>query len=202
MNSENTEHKKLPWPIIIMLGMLALVIGLGLILSPKSEADKLWWINLLGTTNNGTLLNPPVQIASEDLTIGGVSWAAFDTEVFKLVVISEGVCDQSCQDMLHSTRQVHVRLNRDYEDVERGFLLIGSTVDQAESIVSDLPGYSVLDPAIGALLERLSDTNIPALSDGPVLVMIDPENRAMMAYTEEHSGAEILEDIEHLLELR
>lgn len=202
MTPENTEDKKLPWPVIIMLGMLGLVIGLGFILSPKSESDKLWWVNLLGTTNQGILLNPPVQIVPEDiLTYEGSSWNAFDAEVFKLVFINQGSCDQSCTEMLQSVRQLHVRLNRDYEDVERGLLLLDSDIDQAQRLVSDLPGYSILNPSTSALLERLNATNIPALDDGPVLVMIDPENRAMMAYTKEHSGSEMLEDIEHLLEL-
>jgi len=203
MSMENTDERRLPWPIIIMLGMLALVIVLGLILSPKSEADKLWWVNLLGTTNNGILLNPPVQLVAEDIvTDEQIPWAAFEADVFKLVVVSQGDCDQTCLDMLRSVRQVHVRLNRDYEYVERGVLLAGATIDRARQVVSDFPGYSVFEPSSARLLERLRNTNIPELTAGPVLVMIDPENLAMMAYTKDHSGSGMLEDIEHLLELR
>ena len=203
MSTENLNERKLPWPIIIMLGMLALVIGLGLILSPKSEADKLWWVNLLGTTNKGVLLNPPVQLAPEDIVADeGAHWPALEAEVFKLVVVSQGSCDQSCMDMLRSVRQVHVRLNRDYEKVERGFLLAGATTEQARQLVSDFLGYAVVEPDSSKFLERLSDTNLPDLNAGPVLVIIDPENRAMMAYTKSHTGSEMLEDIEHLLELR
>lgn len=204
MTQENTEAKanKLPWPVIIMLGMLTMVIGLGFFLSPKSETDKLWWVNLLGTTNYGILLNPPVPVSVNEIqTSEGQPWSAFDNDTFKLVVINEGDCEEACQDMLLSTKQLHVRLNRDYEDVERAFLPKGIFVEQAQGLVAELDDYTLLNPNQSKLLQDLSTTNIPALNEGPVLLMIDPANLAMMAYTKEHTGSEVLEDLEHLLEL-
>lgn len=202
MMEEKSEVKNLPWPVIIMIAMLALVIILGLILSPRSEGDKLWWVNLLGTTNNGVLLNPPVEIDAGNVrTADGVPWAALENETFKLVVINSGSCSDACQEMLFSARQLHVRLNRDYEDVERGFFATDLSSESAAEFIADLPDYTLLSKAGTTLLEDLRATNIPALSDGPIMVMIDPSNLAMMAYTQEHTGSEVLQDLEHLLEL-
>lgn len=203
MNEQSTDEKRLPWPVIIMLSMLAFVIGLGFLLSPSSEQDKLWWVNLLGTTNYGTLLNPPVEIESEQLIeLEYGPWAALAHPTFKLVVTNQGDCAEACQEMLYSVRQLHVRLNRDYEDVERGLLLVDQfDQDQTEQVMLKLPDTALLTPSSSELLESLTATNMPSLEDGPVLVMIDPSNLAMMTYTSEHTGSEILEDLEHLLEL-
>lgn len=203
MNEQSTDENKLPWPVIIILSMLAFVIGLGFLLSPKSEHDKLWWVNLLGTTNYGTLLNPPVEIGSETIVERGLGpWAALTHPTFKLVVANQGDCAEACQEMLYTVRQLHVRLNRDYEDVERGLLLVDQfDQDQTEQVMLKLPDTALLTPSSSELLQSFTATNMPSLEDGPVLVMIDPSNLAMMTYTPEHSGSEILEDLEHLLEL-
>lgn len=201
MTSDAVKTSK-PWPIIIMLGMLALVIGLGLVLSPKTEEGKLWWIDFLGTTNHGILLNPPLEFAQGDLlSEDGSPWEGFLEPTFKLVVMNRGNCDQRCRDMLESTRQLHVRLNRDYADVSRGFLHLDLPVHDARTLTAHLPDYELLKLGRQDLLELFATTNMPALSEGPVLGMISPLNIMMMAYTSDHSGSEVLEDLEHLLEL-
>jgi len=202
MSDETEAKNNIPWPVVIMLSMLFGVIGLGLLLSPSSEQDKLWWVNLLGTTNHGVLLNPPVEVSAEDiLSTNDQPWEALQNNTFKLVVLNSGVCDTRCQEMLRSVRQVHVRLNRDYSDVERGYLPVNSDRESAEELLQELPDYALLRAGGSELLEGLSQTNIPAIGEGPILLMIDPAKLAMMAYTAEHTGSEILEDLEHLLEL-
>lgn len=201
MTEEAVKAEK-PWPIIIMIGMLALVIGLGLVLSPKTEEGKLWWIDFLGTTNKGVLLNPPLELAQDDL-LGedGSPWEGLLEPTFKLVVINRGDCDQRCQDMLDSTRQLHVRLNRDYADVSRGFLHLDLPVHDARTLTAELPDYELLKLGRQELLDAFATTNIPPLSEGPIIGMISPLNILMMIYDSSHSGSDVLEDLEHLLEL-
>lgn len=208
MTQDQQPKTGAPWPIIIMLSMLGLVLGSGFILSPKTEEDKLWWIEFLGTTNHGILVNPPVELSPGDLLSSEAPlesseapWSAFDQPTFKLVVLNVGDCDSRCQDMLRSTRQLHVRLNRDYKDVERGFLALSLDTELASSYVEDLPDYTLLKMGNAELLDRLAGTNIPTPEKGPLLLMINPLNIIMMAYTSDHTGSEVLEDLEHVLDL-
>ena len=197
----NQDTKRLPWPVIIMLSMLGLVIGLGFVLSPTSEEEKLWWVNFLGTTNHGQLLNPPVQLAENSLrSLDGEPWIALKNETFKLVVMTNGACNTKCETMLHGVRQLHVRLNRDYDDVDRGWYALGIDSAKALQQVEKEPGYEVLMPEY-SLLSEFADTNLPTIENSPILLMIDPMNLAMMSYDSTHSSSEILEDLEHLLEL-
>jgi len=200
---ENSHSKPgKPWPVLIMLSMLAFVLLAGYILSPKTEDGKLRWVDILGTTNHGTLLNPVVELNVEDiLTQDGRSWSAMNNATFKLLVINHGRCEESCQDMLYSTRQLHVRLNRDYKDVERGFLNVDVPFEEAAKQVAELPDYALLTLDNSRLFDGLSATNIAPLNDSPILLLINPINIGMLAYTAEHSGSEVLEDLEHLLEL-
>lgn len=201
MTQVTSKNKKLPWPPIIMLSMLAFVIGLGLILRPTSEDGKLWWVDFLGTTNHGVLLNPPVQLPEDAFrSLDGEPWTALENETFKLVVMTSGACDSDCETMLHGVRQLHVRLNRDYDDVDRGWYALGIDTSKAKEYIEKEPGYEMLIPEY-SLLSKFADTNLPPVEDGPILLMIDSLNLAMMSYDSTHTGSEILEDLEHLLEL-
>ncbi|MEQ9210012.1 MAG: hypothetical protein RLN96_09255, partial [Pseudomonadales bacterium] len=61
-NSPEDPVKNKPWPLYIIVGMVFGVIVLGYLLAPRTEEGKLAWIEILGTTNNGTLMNPPVEV--------------------------------------------------------------------------------------------------------------------------------------------
>jgi len=53
MSDSTTQQTKTPWPVIIMVSMLAVVIIAGFLLRPQSEDQKAFWLDLLGTTNHG-----------------------------------------------------------------------------------------------------------------------------------------------------
>ena len=202
MTQEQTSKQGKPWPVIIMLSMLLFVFIAGYVLSPRTEDGKLWWVDILGTTNHGILLNPVVELSDGDLlTESGVQWPAMNNSTFKLVVINRGSCEQRCQDMLHSTRQLHVRLNRDYKDVERGYLFMDASVEAATEAISEWPDYSLLKLGNTRLVDGLAATDISISDESPILLLINPINIGMLVYTAEHSGSEVLEDLEHVLEL-
>lgn len=196
----DTTAKHNPWPLYIIIGMVAFVLVSGYLLSPRTEEGKLAWINLLGTTNNGILLNPPTQVVSgQILDDQGQDWGALEDNTWKLLVLSPNGCLEACQNRLAELHAMRIRLNRDASR-----LTIGLLTNPHQGATKFIDGYDDINNLnIGAegLLLKLESTNMPALSEGPVTLLMNPVDVFMMAYGSEHTGIDILADFEHLLDL-
>ena len=114
-----------PWPLIIMLGMVFSVIAAGFFLVPKTEEDKLRWLSILGTNNYGELMNPPVALTGKLLDTQGNIWSADEEVPWKLVLVNQGICEQTCQELADVVARVHMRMNRLSPDIKRGYLQVG-----------------------------------------------------------------------------
>ena len=89
--TEQAQQK--PWPLYIIIGMVFGVMVLGWSLSPKTEEGKLAWIEILGTTNHGELLNPPVEIqAGQLLDVEGKPWEVLEGNTWKLLLVAADSC--------------------------------------------------------------------------------------------------------------
>ncbi len=198
--NKTTNHLETnkPWPLYVIVGMVMGVLVLGYLLAPKTEEGKLAWIEILGTTNNGTLLNPPVEVSpGQILSLDGQSWAAMDDNTWKMVLLVQDDCGETCINRMKELNAMRIRLQRDAEELTLGLL-----VPDAEH----LPGVPVADDIhelqLGgaALLENLNQTNIVDWQQ-PTVLLMNPIDVIMLAYMPENSGVEILEDFEHLLKL-
>jgi|GEM_PF-1260686 len=192
------KHK--PWPLITIIGMVAFVLLSGYVLSPKTEEQRLAWVTFLGTTNQGTLLNPPTEInAGQIVDSAGNPWQAMEDNTWKLLVLNEGVCADACVDRLDELHAMRIRLHRDADRLTVGLLATEPQV-LPEAVVEyhDINNLHIND---AALLVALEQTNMPRLAEGPVVLMINPIDVFMMSYGAENTGGQMLEDFEHLLDL-
>lgn len=101
-------------------------------------------------------------------------------------------CEAACQEWLYLSRQVHIRLHREADKVQRAFWS---------------PNPEVLDRDEHPLIEVFShpDDGLPILpegvspADGPFVYIVDRMGTFALRYDESHEGSDLLDDIKHLI---
>lgn len=150
-----------------------------------------------GTVNNGALLEPPPAL--EELaprTREGEPWTLAERPVrWRLLIPGGGECEGACRDNLYLTRQVHTRLADDAERVERVYLLTDDRLDASTAgfMAREHPGLS---------FARVAPEALEALPSGvrsDHYFLMDPGGFVIMAYSPDHSGGELLDDLKQLL---
>ena len=109
-------------------------------------------------------------------------------------------CNESCQNNMYTTRQVHIRLGEKSERVER--FALNAANDIGQRLYDDLKKEHPLlklenvDPAVWKMWVQ----DIPELEQAEqhVYLLVDQEGVAMMAYTNQH-GNDLLKDIKRAL---
>ena len=187
------------WLIILMV---AGVFAGGFVLIPSNEEDKARLLNLLGTSNKGVLLMPAVPIAGLASTREDKSWRWAELKPkWRLVLPIANGCDQACRDMLYTSRQVHIRLDKKAHRVGRVLLNLGSPLDE-ETLVF-LQREHVYLKLVSADLKDFADLLEPTNADWQErvsrLFVLDQRGDLMMFYTPEHNGGDILADLRHLI---
>lgn len=201
MSENTTQQSKTPWPVIIMVAMLASVIIAGFLLRPHNEEQKAFWLELLGTTNHGELMNPPLEVEPGFLqNLDGSAWANLDDGKWKLVVVNSGACETQCEELIYLARQVHLRLNRRAPMLERVLLNFGETGLNIEQLEESYPELHQLQANKDSYSAWIAGSNLEG-AQGPVMLLINPINVMQMFYTDSHDGNGLLEDLEHLMKL-
>lgn len=146
------------------------------------------------TTNKGTLVHPPVSAAPLETT------TPLPEGKWTLLVPAGEVCDDTCQHALYLARQVNVALGKDQDRVERALLVSGSQVEPAfhELLTKQYP-----DMAVRYYPSDVVDNALAPIIGGKALngyiFIADPKGNIMMFYSPEHTGNDILKDLQHLL---
>lgn len=158
------------------------------------------------TVNKGELILPATSMESlEVLNREGQSedWLQTPSAGFKwrLIVMGDGRCHATCEAQIYKARQVHKRLADKARRVERIYLSTASQIEPtfAELLQSEYPRMSIglVDPAT---VEKLfAATNQTDVMDGEKILVVDQQGYAMMSYSEQHTGGEMLDDIKRLL---
>lgn len=121
-------------------------------------------VSTLGTSNNGTLVTPPRQITPVRFTDDvGAAFAWQDLEPrWTMVIINRGaVCNNTCQQRLYLTRQLHIALGKEFNRVQR--VLLTDNLPQAVSLAS----------APGQVTDELTD-HLASQHQGLVPLVMDP----------------------------
>lgn len=176
---------------------------------------------LLPTTNKGVLVNPVLDVAQLGLRNGagepaylpfevlveGVSPEDYDARPWQLLYIGAPECDDTCVDRLYFLRQLHVRLGREFERVERVYVQASDEpgplpAATAAYISEQQPDMKVVYAGATALKNQLR----PTVPDGvdPVtqhyIYVVDPLGNVMLYFTPENTPEEILSDLDTLLD--
>lgn len=155
-----------------------------------------------GTTNRGTLLQPPVNVdAIELIDASGNRWAYPAEAEWTIINLTPADCNDACRETVWVTRQVRTGFGRDAERVQRVLLVPGTPLDPdfATYLEQEHPGLTVLQvaqPAVTAWLGIAS--GVDPFAAGHVY-LADPDGFVMMHYEPGQPGADILKDMRFLL---
>lgn len=188
--------KKNPWPLIAILAitLVPLIAAYVAYFTGMGVPDD--------TVNEGELLSPAKNVA--DILAGAEGdIPEFSNNLkWRLFIPIPEHCGGACQQNLYITRQVHIRLAEKGERVERFAVNIG--VDQGadflQQIMAEQPGLRNFVVASAAWHEWLRGTNVPGdLVDGHYYILVDQVGFAMMFYTTQHDGNQLLKDLKRVL---
>lgn len=185
----------------IMLGSLFLVVIASTLLFRAAVLGHVDLPKLLGTRNHGTLLQPPQAIA--DLPLRTTDGTPFDyaalPKQWNIVLPVEAHCDERCQQMLYTTRQLHVALGK-YADRVRRFLITPDYPLDAEfeKLLAEHPKLTVLVADRAQFDQYFGRAGLQPLRDRQYFI-VDPDGWTMMYYPDQQNGKEVMADLKFLL---
>ena len=180
---------------LVPFGLMAIAaIVYGLVMQGKLS---------LGSTNQGDLIQPPKQMAEIALydEAGELTTGAFDGK-WTMLIRSDASCNEDCMATLHLTRQIHIRLDKNANRVQRIYLSAAPQLDQqlAEHIGKEHRYLRTLHASAAQLSDITAYlAELPPSTGRQPFVLVDPQGWAMMTYSANHDGNAILEDLKHLL---
>ena len=185
-------------------------------------ATALWWavqqgyvdiLGSVGTANHGELVDPPRSLSDVVFQHEGVAetlWADLPRK-WHLVVVQRGdVCDETCQQQLYQTRQIHLALGKDFNRVGR--VLLGE-VAAASVLLSPTNAHTDEPHSLLPWLEREHlgltpltlassrlDTLVPETIDQPgQWYVVDPAGWVMMRVADDLHYKDVISDLRFLL---
>ena len=154
------------------------------------------------TVNAGELLQSPVHI-KQLVGENSPEWARLDKhKVWRLLLPIGEQCEQACQQNLYTTRQVHVRLSEKSSRVER--IAINTAGEAGNALLADIarehPRLKKIDVDPQAWQQWLARSgNTLNNKQNPFYLLMDQEGFAIMAYTTEQHGNELIKDLKRAL---
>ncbi|MGM0632149.1 MAG: hypothetical protein ACQETO_03145 [Pseudomonadota bacterium] len=172
----------------------------------------------VGTTNNGQLINPPLDVTALDMRDdnGELQFRSFEERIqevdaedyvpepWLMVITSARPCDDTCLQRLRDLRQLHITLGGDMPRVRRYFLHAdnGPLPDSMrDRFRDDFPSMGLSFGDAQRIESGLSEGGLALnLQEDMYVFLVDPVGNVMMVYDSSHELREIQEDLERLLE--
>lgn len=201
--SETPSRPSAPFQVILMFAIILATVLLGFFMMPASKGERDKLLGELGTTNHGTLLDPVRQLA--DLSLqddSGAAWRLQDQKLkWRLLIPAGSSCEGDCGELLFVTRQVHVRLAKYSNRIERIYVALDGDIDPtlAQDLEKNHPYLRILHAGRSEFSRWLEGTNSGWRDGKAEAILVDPAGVAMMVYDARHNGNDMLEDITHLL---
>lgn len=202
--SEESVQKRFPTQVVVMVTILVAVLAAGFLMVPRTEEQRLAFVERMGTTNNGTLLHPAVELSSAGwVDDAGRPWAFRAEEPRWHIVLPVGdVCDEACEELLYITRQIHIRLGKQADRLARVYVNVGGPLsDQQRQFLSDEhPRIQIVHYSADEFSSHFEGTNGEWNGEFRSY-LVDPHGIAMMYHDAGLPGGSILKDLNHLLKL-
>jgi hypothetical protein len=193
--SQGPRNKGMQIQIWIMLIMVGSVMLAGTLMVPNTEEERQRMIEMLGTTNQGTLIKPAIDISTvlDAETASSLKW--------KILVAGGQSCDDSCQKVILDTRQIHILMGKLVRRAERVYLADAAQLDdeQYEQLALANPHLTIKRGGTTELGTLLGNSSMGwDLSDTRYMV-VTPDNDAILYYTQDDDVMGLLDDLKHLL---
>ena len=170
----------------MLLGLFA-VFGVPILIA---YALNVWWPHWspFGRVNHGEIVEPAWKV---ELAALGHDAARRTAGRWVLLHPAPSECAGACEALLDLTRRVHISLGKDHDRVARMFVYrTGLPVDHVQSMDPAL----VLVPAPAAWFDRFAGGE-------PVLLVVDPQRRAVLRYRADVSGNGLARDLARMLKI-
>ncbi|HIE48717.1 MAG TPA: hypothetical protein EYP94_01265 [Gammaproteobacteria bacterium] len=151
-----------------------------------------------GKTNNGMLLEPPIELNELNASASSGPINKNFPGRWIIVHILNGACEENCWKTLYSTRQVNIRLGKNSARVVRYLLLTQNaklTDSDAERLSSEYPMLNLGKVSLEDLSQEAKD-GLPYNS----YILFDPLGNGVLMYDVRLPGGELLEDLKKLLQ--
>lgn len=190
------EPKKKPWQLIaILLVTIVPLIGAYVVYYTGFGMPD-------DAVNEGELITPAPNFEALRAYAAG-DLPAFDSNrKWRLLVPVPEDCAEQCQQNLYVTRQVHIRLAEKAERVERYAVnLAGSQgAEWLEGIKPEHPRLKIFEVPRERWNAWLEGTNVPSDAGAQhYYLLVDQLGFAMMFYTTDQHGNQLLKDIKRIL---
>mgnify|MGYP001592200163 FL=1 len=194
--STTNQQRNFQYQIWLMLIIVFGVILAGFLMVPKTEEQRLAMMERLGTTNQGEIVTPTVDMSSLLAAL-----PQDEAAKWKVVVAGGEGCDQGCQDVLVNSRQIHMLLGKSSRRLERVYLPDAANLQliDLEELQAVHP-YLVINPIDSSALKKLLQGSSADwdMAEARYFV-VTPDYQAVLYYTQQHDGGGLLEDLKHLL---
>jgi hypothetical protein len=205
--------------------MVLLLIG-GIPVTIILLATWLWYfvahgdldlVDMLGTGNRGTLVQPPRQLddqALRDESGLSVTFAQLEPRWTMVVPVAGGRCDAACEQNLYVTRQIHVAMGKEFnrlrrlyvsaDSVESTQLAVSKLSDGRQAPAADEFARYLATEHSGLQALTLSVASYAALfpehtTDSSTWYLVDPAGWVMMSYDKEVPYKDVIADLKFLL---
>ena len=192
--SLDAKQKSFRYQIWLMLIIVFGVIAFGFLMVPKSEEQRQKMIELFGTTNQGQLVKPALDVSSLLNAI-----PASEKPKWQIVVVGGDTCGQICEDILLNTRQIHMLLGKYTGRVQRTFLQSPNQLLDTQWLTEQHPFLQLADLDTAQFKQLLVNNS----ADWDMVItryfVVTPDNKAILYFTADNDANGLLDDLKHLL---
>lgn len=150
-----------------------------------------------GRTNNGVLIDPPIDLKSLDLKLGTGPLNKEYPGKWSVLHFVINDCPEGCWDSLYKARQVHIRLSKDGNRLVR--YLIKTENVSFEEIDLDKLKEEYPRLYMGNIDSKDLPEELLKLDSEGAYILFDPLGNGFMLYEKSLPGGELLEDLKKLL---
>ncbi len=213
MNTDNSQSQA-PLeqsPEQLKKNRLQLIAILAIVLIPVLGSTFMFYTGIgmpQGTSNHGVLIEPPMGLT--DIAVSnndGSPWSWAESGKFRFITLLDGQCDETCNQMLYITRQVHVRLAKRGGSLERLLVQLDDAITETplptsigKSMAEEYPGLAQMRSDFYQWRERLSNqASLSNTFNGHQILLVDRRGNLIMAFDQNNSGEDIHKDLNFLI---
>ena len=192
--SLDAKQKSFRYQIWLMLIIVFGVIAFGFLMVPKSEEQRQKMIELFGTTNQGQLVKPALDVSS---LLNGIP--ASEKPKWQIVIVGGDTCGQICEDILLNTRQIHMLLGKYTGRVQRTFLQSPNQLLDTQWLTEQHPFLQLADLDTTQFKQLLVNNSADWDMVSTRYFVVTPDNKAILYFTADNDANGLLDDLKHLL---
>ena len=192
--SLDAKQKSFRYQIWLMLIIVFGVIAVGFLMVPKSEEQRQKMIELFGTTNQGQLVKPALDVSSLLNAI-----PATEKPKWQIVIVGGDTCGQVCEDILLNTRQIHMLLGKYTGRVQRVFLQSPNQLLDEQWLTEQHPFLQLADLDTAQFKQLLVNNSAEWDVVSTRYFVVTPDNKAILYFTADNDANGLLDDLKHLL---